>query len=57
MTQMNMWMKQKQTHIWNRLVTDKGEGGWGRAARGGKGRKFGINRSKLLLFICRTDKQ
>ena len=40
---MNISMKQKQTHIENRLVVAKGEGDGG-----GKDWEFGISRCKLL---------
>ena len=45
MTQMNLSMKQKETHIENRLVVVKGEGGGGRMDR-----QFGISNCKLFYI-------
>ena len=50
----------KWTCEWNKHRLTERTDLWltrGRRAGGGKDWKFGINRSKLLLFICRTDKQ
>ena len=45
MTQMNMSMKQKQTHRYNRLQASSGTVGWGKMDW-----EFAISRYKLLYI-------
>ena len=49
MTQMNLFIRQKQTHIENKLWLPKGKGG------GGVNWELGISRYKLLYI--KIDKQ